>query len=149
MTLNNNSHFGPLVLIAILLSRLSQPCSTSVAVGIAARAKASIMASATPFFFCTTQKHLAVKRSKYFNSLCHYPSNALYKFILNYNMLYHSYNYLIFFLFLQGIEIKGIYKRLKCKVVSLYPADKSDRASAHRPLATACLLRQWQCLQRG
>jgi len=40
------------------------------------------------------------KNSNYFNGLCHYPSNTLYKFILNYNMLYHSYNYLIFLPFL-------------------------------------------------
>jgi len=50
------------------------------------------------------------QKSKYFNGLVHYLSSILYKFILNYNMLYHSYNYLIFFLFLQGIEIKGVYK---------------------------------------
>jgi hypothetical protein len=29
-------------------------------------------------------------------------------------MLYHSYNYLIFFLFLQVIETKVVYKLLKC-----------------------------------
>jgi len=40
------------------------------------------------------------KNSNYFNGLFHYPSNTLYKFILNYNMLYHSYNYLIFLPFL-------------------------------------------------
>ena len=31
---------------------------------VAKRVLASIMASATPFCFCTTQKHLAVKRSR-------------------------------------------------------------------------------------
>jgi hypothetical protein len=40
------------------------------------------------------------QKSNDFNGLVHYPSNTLYKFILNYNMLYHSYNYLIFFIFL-------------------------------------------------
>src|SRR5438034_2901984 len=32
--------------------------------GLDTRGRASIMASATPFCFCTTQKHLAVKRSR-------------------------------------------------------------------------------------
>jgi len=54
------------------------------------------------------------QKSKEFKGLGHYPFNTFYKFILNYNMLYYSYNYLIFFIFLQGIEIKGVYKRLKC-----------------------------------
>jgi putative transposase len=36
---------------------------------------ASIMASATPFCFCTTQKHLSVKNSNYFNGLGHDLSN--------------------------------------------------------------------------
>jgi hypothetical protein len=40
------------------------------------------------------------QKSNDFNGLVHYPSNTLYKFILNYNMLYRSYNYLIFFIFL-------------------------------------------------
>ena len=38
------------------------PQEPSVAVKV--RERASIMASATPFYFCTTQKHLAVKRSR-------------------------------------------------------------------------------------
>jgi hypothetical protein len=54
------------------------------------------------------------QNSKYVNGLGHHPFNTIYKFIINYNILYHSYNYLIFLLFLQGIEIKGGYKRLKC-----------------------------------
>ena len=40
------------------------------------------------------------QKSKDFKGLVHYLSNILYKFIMNYNMLYHSYNYLIFFIFL-------------------------------------------------
>ena len=54
------------------------------------------------------------QKSKGFNGLGHYPFNILYKFVINYNILYYSYNYLIFLLLLQGIEIKGVYKRLKC-----------------------------------
>jgi putative tryptophan/tyrosine transport system substrate-binding protein len=40
------------------------------------------------------------QKSKDFNGLVHYPSNTLYRFIINYNIPYHSYNYLIFFIFL-------------------------------------------------
>ena len=61
---------------------------------------ASIMASATPFCFCTTQKHLAVKIVNEFNGLGHDPSNASHKFILDHNKISHLYNYLIFLLFL-------------------------------------------------
>jgi hypothetical protein len=42
------------------LRALVMDVSTSPA-ALAARVRASIMASATPFFFCTTQKHLTVK----------------------------------------------------------------------------------------
>ncbi len=54
------------------------------------------------------------QKSKGFNGLGHYLFNTFYKFIINYNIIYHSYNYLIFLLFLQCIEIKWVYKRLKC-----------------------------------
>ena len=40
------------------------------------------------------------QKSKEFKGLGHYPSNTLRKFILNYNILYHLYNYLIFLHFL-------------------------------------------------
>ena len=50
---------------------------------------ASIMASATPFCFCTTQKHLSVKNSNYFNGLGHDLSNTsirLFYIIIKYTI---------------------------------------------------------------
>jgi hypothetical protein len=54
------------------------------------------------------------QNSNDFNDLVPYPFNTIYKFVLNEDMLYHSHNYLIFFLFLQAIETNGVCKRLKC-----------------------------------
>jgi len=41
-------------------------------------------------------KALHSQKSKEFKGLGHYHSNTLHKFIINYNILYHLYNYLIF-----------------------------------------------------
>jgi len=50
--------------IAVLARRAQRPSTTDINGESPSKRRASIMASATPFCFCTTQKHLAVKRSR-------------------------------------------------------------------------------------
>ena len=49
-------------------------------------------------------------RSKEFKGLGHYLSNISYRIISYHNIIYYLYNYLIFLLILQVIEIKCVCK---------------------------------------
>src|SRR5215471_2624068 len=50
------------------------------------------------------------QKSKEFKGLGHYLSNTPYRIILYHNKIYYLYNYLIFLLILQVIEIKCVCK---------------------------------------